>query len=404
MKIPMLFLAATTAVLAQRTQVQETVTPLPPQVEERTYQKDGKTITERVTTSQVREVRVATPIAQQYRAAIFISNRVGPQLDPAMDAFDDLVTARVTDLGFQVISKEVAVDSLRRFDSQLASSPRPVDSLDTQLSENSSALRLAQGLNADYLLIASLTSLGTKERAVNAYGVNAIYTDSTLRVTYKVIDGQTGATITADAEKVTHSNRQTENSAVTNTDITNELMDTAAQKIAASLQRKVAQDRIGPVTTAAAPVQMTVNIEVADLTIPDIRVDNNNTVTIGDQHYRVNALHAVVEIDGVAVGSAPGTLAVKPGFSKLRITREGFKPWERTINVHNGQVLNVALEMSADAYARWKDSTAFLNSLRNGAKLTDAQVEVLRGQAKMLSQSGYRVDTKQAPVTNIFRW
>jgi len=47
--------------------------------------------------------------------------------------------------------------------------------------------------------------------------------------------------------------------------------------------------------------------------------------------------------------------------------------------------------------------TAFLNALKNGAKLTDAEVEVLKGQAKMLSQSGFKVDTKDAPVTNIFR-
>ena len=60
--------------------------------------------------------------------------------------------------------------------------------------------------------------------------------------------------------------------------------------------------------------------------------------------------------------------------------------------------------MTPEAYARWVSSTAFLNHLQNGAKLTDAEVKVLEGEAKMLSQSGYKVDTKDAPATNlIFR-
>lgn len=403
MKQVTLFLLISSVALAATTTVQDSVTTLPTQVQVRTYQQDGKTVTERITTSQVKETQVVAPVPQQFRAAIFISNRIGPQMDRQMDAFDDLVTARVTDLGFQVISKEVAVDSLRKFDSALAATPRPADSLDTKLSEQSSALRLAQGLRADYLLVASMVSVGTKERAVNAYGMNAVYADTTLRFTYKVIDGQTGATITSDADKVTYSTRQSAHATERNSDIDNDLLDQAAVKIAASLGKKIAQDRISTPTVAPAAATLTINTEVADTVIPDVRIVNH-TVTIGPGQLKVGALNAVVEIDGVAVGSAPGTFPVRPGFSKLRITREGFKPWERTINVFNGQTLTVALEMTPEAYARWVSSTAFLNHLQNGAKLTDAEVKVLEGEAKMLSQSGYKVDTKDAPATNlIFR-
>ena len=77
--------------------------------------------------------------------------------------------------------------------------------------------------------------------------------------------------------------------------------------------------------------------------------------------------------------------------------REGFKPWERTVNFTNGQKLNVALEMSAAGYARWQDATKFMNELKNGAKLTDAEVKRIEGEAKMLEQSGYKVNTTDAP-------
>ncbi|OQB88689.1 MAG: PEGA domain protein [Verrucomicrobia bacterium ADurb.Bin122] len=126
--------------------------------------------------------------------------------------------------------------------------------------------------------------------------------------------------------------------------------------------------------------------------IPDVRIGAENTVTLSESKFKVSPLSVVVEVDGVAVGTAPGEISLKPGFSKLRLTREGFKPWERTINAVNGQTLTVALEMSAEGYARWQESTAFINTLKNNAKLTDAEAQKLRGQAKMFEQSGYKMD------------
>jgi len=314
-----------------------------------------------------------------------------------------LVTGRVTDLGFQVFSKEVIADSLRQFDPTIAGTARPANSLDTKLSEQSSAVHLAQGLGADYLLIVSLSSIGTRSNAVNAYGLNRITQDTTLRFTYKILDGQTGASITAGADKVVYSAVQSENSVEKSDDIPNELMDQAADRIAQDLQTKIADNRITEIAPAAALANVRIEIEAADLVIPDVRVEKDNTVHISEGRLAVHPLNATVELDGVAVGTAPGTIHIKPGFSKLRVTRDGYSTWERTINATDGLVLTVALELSPEGYARWKDATDFLNALKNGATLTDAQAEELRGRAKMLEQSGYKVDTKDAPATNIFR-
>jgi hypothetical protein len=392
-----LALTATAFALCLKAETEQSVTVSP--VETKTFKQEGKTVTER--TVQIKE-RIAVSGPKAFKTAIFIANRI-PKMDEKMGAFEDLVTARVTDLGFQVLSKEIITDSLRKFDAQLASTPRPADSLDTKLAEQSSALRLAQGLGADYLLVASLTSIGTRQKAVNAYGVNRVTEETTLRVTYKVIDGQTGATITANADKVTYEATQSENAVEKSDDVNNELMDQAAEKIASSLTIKVDQNRISEATQATALATVNIEIEAADLVIPDVRLDEEHTVQISASQYKVHPLNATVEVDGVSVGTAPGKVQLKSGFSKLRVTREGFKPWERTINAVNGQKLVVALELSQDGYSRWKDATAFLNALKNGAKLTDAEAEKLKGQAQMLSQSGYKVDTKNAPATNIFR-
>lgn len=389
------------AAQAQTTQVDTTTTALPAQVETRSYTtEDGKQVTETTTISKVRQ-ELAVKQTGDYKAAIFISNRAGTAFDEKMMALEDLVTAHITDKGMQVLSREAIADAMRSFDPAVASAARPADSLDAKLTEQSSVLRLAQGLGADYLLIASVASVGSKERALNAYGVNTVTKETTMRVTYKILDGNTGGSLTADAIKVSSSTRQTENQAETNDDVFNELLDQAAVQLADSLGNRIAQRRIAPVSAASSLVDFTIDIEAGDLYVPDVRIDEEHTIRISESRLKVAPLQVTVEINGVAVGTAPGTLQVRPGFSKLRLSREGYRSWERTINVVNGQALHVTMELTDEAIARWKDATAFMNALKNGAKLTDAQVKVLEGQAQMLRQSGFKVDTKDAPQINI---
>ena len=56
--------------------------------------------------------------------------------------------------------------------------------------------------------------------------------------------------------------------------------------------------------------------------------------------------------------------------------------------------------MSEAGYARWAETTAFVNGLKNGAKLTDAQVKALEGQAKMFENSGFKVNTTEGITIN----
>jgi hypothetical protein len=183
-----------------------------------------------------------------------------------------------------------------------------------------------------------------------------------------------------------------------------DLIEEATLQITDSLRARIAQNRIpAPAKAKAAGLAtLTVNVETADLYIPDIRVGPQNTVTVQDGALRVAPLNVVVEVDGITVGSAPGKIQVRPGFSRLRLTRTGYETWERTINAVDGQTLNVAMQMDAEGIRRWKELTAFTNNLQNGAKLSDAEIDVLKAKAQMLSQSGYKVDIKvdtDEPVT-----
>lgn len=390
----MLLACLSGASLSAQSTVQTTrsVSAPPAQVETRTIVVDGKAMTERIITTVVRETESS---AKTYKAVIFVTNRAEALYDKKISSLEDYISSQVTDLGFNVLSREVVVDSLRKFDPETASKPRPADSLDSQLTDQSSALRLAQNMGVDYIIQASIAGVTNKENKIDAYGVKATSQERTLRVTYKILDASAGGSLTGDTVRVTAKGQQTTAASTDNAAPIDELLDEAAQKITEGLKTRVAQNRIAPAVAKANFVNVTIQLEAADLLIPDVRIGAENIISISESKHRIAPLNATVELDGVAIGTAPGKVSLRPGFSKLRITREGFKTWERTVNAVEGQTLTVALAMSDAGYARWRDATAFINNLKNGAKLTDGQVKVLEGAGKMLSESFSRMDTKE---------
>ncbi len=357
-------------------------------VQTKTFQKDGKTITERTTTTVVAEEQA---MPDNYTVAIFTTSRV-KEADAELGALEDYITGRVTDLNFRVISGETALNAV----SSLTPGAKPTD-LDAQLAQGTSAVRLAQTLGANYLLQVSIAGADSAKNNVDAYGVKQTNDVRTVRVTYKILDGNNGASLAADTVRVSRTYQNTAGNTTDRSNIFNELLDDAATKVAASLKRQIDRGRIVASSPGQGLVTITLTTELADVYIPDVRIGAENTVSISDSKFKVSALAATVEVDGIAVGTAPGTIEVRGGLHKLRVVREGFKPWERTVNFTNGQKLNVALEMSAAGYARWQDATKFMNELKNGAKLTDAEVKRIEGEAKMLEQSGYKVNTTDAP-------
>lgn len=358
-------------------------------VQTKTYEEGGKIKTERtLTTTTVLHEETDKPAG--YTVAIFTANRAGAVGDKELGALEDYITGSVTELNVHVISGETALNAT----SGMAPGAK-VNTLDAQLADSTSAVRLAQTLGATHLLQVTLSGFDSNKKTIDAYGVKSINDERTARVTYKILDGTTGASLAADTVRVTKMVQQAEGMSDDRSSVVNDLLAEAATKVASSLKRQIDRGRI----TAAAPgqgmVTVTLTTELTDLYIPDVRITADNTVAISEGKLKVSAAAATVEVDGIAVGTAPGQIQVKGGLHKLRVVREGYKPWERTVNFTNGQKLNVGLEMSEAGYARWQDATAFLNELKNGAKLTDAQVKVLEGKAKMFEASGIKVNTKE---------
>ena len=332
------------------------------------------------------------------KAAIIVENRAGRNLNDKVPVLEDLLGARISGEGFTVLSRDVVTRSLKDYGPTASGE---ATALDKELESNTTALRLAQNLGADFVLVPAITTYGSERKKYQGNGVNTENTIHTLRVTCKIVEAGEGGSIRGAMATATKTVRSSNGLQTENTEVLNELLDDAAGQIATELAKTVKGPNAIPSAVAQAK---TVNISIAcpmtdiknqPVTVPDLQITKDNKVVKGDKPLEVQALDVTVELDGLTLGSAPGTFQAKPGLHKLRLSREGFNPWDRTINVTDGMKLRVALQMSEHGYNRWKDNVAFLQNLENGRKLTDAEVKLIEGHAKFWSESHYRVDTKE---------
>ncbi|NBD38300.1 MAG: hypothetical protein GVY10_07015 [Verrucomicrobia bacterium] len=326
--------------------------------------------------------------------ALFALNRGDPSLDSQLPILEDLITGEVTDLGFGILRPETVIGALSG-----AEQGNPENALDAALAEQSSALRLAQNLGADYLLEASLLGLDKETRTVKAYGVDVTNITHILRVSYRILNGNNGASLAAGTVSPTRAIQQNQHSTTSTPGLSRELMARAAKEIAAELRNKTRRSALPEVTQAHERVSFTITATLQDVRLPEIIMQEDGTAQLGSSSVAVQAAAVPVEVDGVAIGSTSGSgeateLKARPGLHRLRLARPDIVPFERTVNIYDGLHLEVALQLNEAGLQRWRENTAMLDDMKRDAVLTDATAEKIRGFAQMLRQSGYRIDIK----------
>lgn len=274
-----------------------------------------------------------TAVQAAPRAVLFVQNRAGAALEGQLDAFNDLLSTRLADAGFDVIRSQDVLDRFAESRGAEAAQElrQAVEALQTVKSEGTvdgpsreaSALRTAQLMDADLLVMASLVSLGENTVRSQSYGVPQEATITTLRLALRVLEGQGGTQIYGDTVAVNEKRMQ---NAFVQTDA-GDLLNTLLDRGAVELAGRVGSSHEKFAAAAAEPAWATVTV---------------NTPAAG----------AAVEIDGVVAGTAPGTIRVRPGVHEVRVTREGYATWEKSVALADGQVLEVPLELSAVGLAR----------------------------------------------------
>ncbi len=327
------------------------------------------------------------------KVAIFVANRAEADLNEQMPIFEDMITSQVTDLGFEVISREVVIsatgDLLKR---------SKKNDLDTLLDDQTSSLRLAQNLGADYLLFVSFMGLDQENRSVNAYGVNYDNHTYTLRGSYRILDGNTGGALTAGMVEPSRTIQQTKHSHTTTTGLIRELLAKASKEMASNLEQKNKQGRIREVDVAKERVEFQIGISLSDVNFPQAEIDRDGNVKITANQATVEPLAVTVELDGFSIGTTGrdylNAFKAAPGLHRIRLIRDDLVPFERMINIHEGMQLNIAMQLNDEGLRRWHEKTKVFNELMQKTKLNDAEVELLRARAQELRQSGYKVDIK----------
>jgi hypothetical protein len=275
------------------------------------------------------------------RAAIFIQNRAGAEFTDKLDVLNDLLTTRLTEKGFSVIDRSVVVAKFREARDLEPALQRDVSTLEKAAEgsngsggiesalSGASALRIAQMIGADYLVMASLTSFGQEIRTFKGEGTHFGSSNKsyiyTLRISAKVLEGNQGGTVYGDTVSVAERVAVVENLRIESNDIVNKLLDAAALKVAENIGDKVQKIR-------------------------DVRV---KTVPVVEFSVQSNVEGATVELDGAVLGSTPGRFVAAPGLHQLKISKQWLSPWDKTINIYANQVLNVTLELSAEGLKRY---------------------------------------------------
>ena len=311
------------------------------------------------------------------KAALFVQNRAGAQLESRLDAFNDLVSTRLTEAGFEVIRSQ---DVLARFtESRRAEAAQElrqgVEALQTVKSEGTvdgpsqeaSALRIAQLMGADCLVFASMVSLGENRVRVPLYRDPQEVTTPTCRTALRVLEGAGGSQIYGDTIAVSDKVVQNANLQVEAGDQLDGLLDQGAVELTAQVRGSMA--RIEAARAAAAALA---------------------TVTLNAP------AGAAVELDGVAVGTAPGTFQVRPGVHEVRVTREGYATWEKTVAFVDGQTLDVPMELSAVGLARKGEleEQARVDDIAREQSAAEAKAKttLADGAAKQMSESYIRLE------------
>ncbi len=350
------------------------------------------------TASQVKVFPAPAPEKPHGRkTAIVVNNLAGPKYDAEVLRFENGISARLAGAKFEIISRENVTKALKVYDGAGGNRNALGTETDQKLTDDTSALRLAQNMGADYLLVAAIDAVNKEARSYKdaTAGVDVTTMIHTLRGTYTFLDGMDGAAIAGGPLKASRVIREGGNLTVTDDGILSGLIEKAADDTAKAL---IAKADVIRQSEAEGEVSIEVVCNARDLqgneiSLPNLIVTEDNKIQKDGDALALQVV-ANVALDGVVMGATPATLRVKPGLHTMRLTRPGFEDAMMTVKVTDGARFVVTMQMSDAGFTRWQQIRAVLNTLDTERAMTDAETELIRGAAQQLRQSGYRVDYK----------
>ena len=305
------------------------------------------------------------------------------------------IVARVAGFGMRTIAPQDVLRALKPGDAEEI------------IASNAAATRLASAVEADSVLVVSLTSLDRTRSQLNRNGNTSTADQYTLQGNWRLVMADSGRSITGAAfteQEAVMLSSGSGSSVQVDTNVLSRLVVSAAKTVAAGLEKAA---RSGLVVPKSEVTKGWVSVEAIldGVTVPEI-VKKGDDWTVVSSTLPVLAGGADVAMDGLTVCTSPCSLAVTKGPHRLSVSRKGTETWSKEIQVLGNseaspQRLQVSLRLTDSERNRWLENARVFEQLKIGAKLTDAEVKRIEGVAKFFSQSGFRIDRRSTSDTKV---
>lgn len=295
--------------------------------------------------------------------AVFVRNQTGRRdLDEEMDAMRSMFAAEMSGLDLTVIDYADLMDRFRQ--NRIPGDP-DLREMIRGLTPGGTAVRLADMIEADYLIQLSLTSADVRS---NTIAGNTIDT-WTLRGAVRVMEGDRGGSIHGANIERRHPRRggTTSDDSIYFRDLISQIVPEAAQSVVASRPSwpQVARTRQFVTFTVRTNLDTFIDGLEQGVRGPNELLDEVRRLVGG----------TTVLLNGAGIGSTPGTFRAAAGLHNLRVEREWMRPYDTTVMISEGMELNVALELSDAGIARF----ATLEGVKAGLALQYAEAAWRKG-------------------------
>ena len=364
------------------------------------------------------------------RVAIFIRNNAGEEFEEALPRILAQVSAQASGEDFEFIDFRDAVLAMQALPNAVktADGVEQVEKVgalqaainaihgkpasknlggagttsDEELLAQTSIVRLAQQLEADYIMGVSLDSFRESVRDRNFGEARWLEKTYTLTASYKLMDFG-GYSIGGGTFKVSRSEKKGDDDRSEMGAYAGGLDEDVAAKLAAEMKAKAKIWRRSSLAKSKIPVYFDVlamSMDSQPMYMPKFDTNEAQVVLGTLVPARIAAL---VEVDGVTVGTTDCTVPLAPGLHKVRFLRDGHDPVTMTINPHEGLNVVAHMRVTEGEMKRIQALQKFVNDLTVNRKVNEAIVKQYEGMAELLRNSHIRVDAQNLPDVQVMK-
>lgn len=334
---------------------------------------------------------------ESVRLALFIQDVAPAVPDEKVQVLASLLASTLTSPEIEIISRDLVLNAVSRLAKVGANEGTALPEnteVERLLSDQTSAVALAANLGADGLVVATITSFDEDRRTFEdpSIGIATTVTITTLGVTWRVLDGDTGASLAsglAESRDQVRGSTTLQRSAAS----LDQLLKDAARQIAPEIRREMRRDvERRPKPREDRLVEVRIRIEMQDLSIPEIREIDGEWIVAGNR-YNLTPLGCNVIVDGFLAGTAPGIIQMPAGPRRIRIERPGLEPVNQFMVAREGMEIRIPVQLTAEGRRRWMEQTRFFEALRDNAALRKSDEDKAAAVAEFLRQSRMTIDT-----------